>query len=246
MNLLYPSWLRSLLPARASVSLAERLRSGAGALLGILIAGFASAAVLGATPGAVWLIAPMGASAVLLFALPASPLAQPWSVLGGNVVAALIGVSCARYIHAPIPAAAAAIFLAIGAMFALHCLHPPSGAVALTAVIGGEQNHALGYGFVLAPVLLNSLLMVAVAVWYNRAVGRRYPHSQQMQLPHPQQTADAPPTARLGFSSEDLQAVLKENDQVLDISPDDLEDLFLRTVAASAKPAARTSWRAIS
>lgn len=137
MNLLYPSWLRSLLPARASVSQAERLRSGAGALLGILIAGFASAAVLGATPGAVWLIAPMGASAVLLFALPASPLAQPWSVLEGNVVAALIGVSCALYIHAPIPAAAAAIFVAIGAMFALHCLHPPSGAVALTAVIGG-------------------------------------------------------------------------------------------------------------
>ncbi|AXQ27597.1 HPP family protein [Solimonas sp. K1W22B-7] len=229
MNKLLPSWLRSLLPPRASVSQAERLRSGTGALLGVLIAGLASTALLGATPGAVWLIAPMGASAVLLFGLPASPLAQPWSVLGGNLVAALIGVSCARYIPVPALAAAAAIFLSIGAMFALHCLHPPSGAVALTAVLGGSQIEALGYGFVLEPVLLNSLLLLGVAVLYNKAVGRRYPHSQQAEAPHPHQTADSLPTARLGFTSEDLQAVLQAHDQVLDISIDDLEDLFLRT-----------------
>ncbi len=229
MENLLPGWLRSLLPSAATVSQAERLRSGTGALLGVLLAGLGSTAILGATPGAVWLIAPMGASAVLLFALPASPLAQPWSLLGGNLVASLIGVSCARYIPAPVAAAAAAIFLSIGAMFALHCLHPPSGAIALTAVLGGSQVQALGYGFVLAPVLLNGLLLVAAAVVYNRAVGRRYPHAQQPAAPHPHHTADLLPTARLGFTSADLQAVLKAHDQVLDISADDLEDLFLRT-----------------
>src|SRR5450830_1606221 len=83
----------------------------------------------------VWLIAPMGASAVLLFAVPASPLAQPWSIIGGNLVSALVGVSYAKLVAEPALAAALAIALAIACMFALRCIHPPSGAVALTAVL---------------------------------------------------------------------------------------------------------------
>ncbi len=229
MNLTLPPWLKSLLPARASVSHAERLRSGAGALLGILITGLMTAFLLDMPTTAAWLIAPMGASAVLLFAVPASPLAQPWSILGGNLVAAGIGVSCARFIDPPVLAAAAAIFFSIGAMFALHCLHPPSGAVALTAVLGGAEVHAAGYDFVLVPVALNSILLVAAAVIYNKAVGRRYPHTQQTDVPHPHKTTDLVPTARLGFTTADLQAVVKSYDQVLDVSADDLEALFLRT-----------------
>lgn len=224
-----PPWLESLLPARASVSQLERLRSGAGALLGILLTGLLSAVLLDAPRTVIWLMAPMGASAVLLFALPGSPLAQPWSIIVGNVVAALIGVTCAKLIHAPVPAAAAAIFFSIGAMFALHCLHPPSGAIALTAVLGGPEIHAAGYSFVLVPVALNTVLLLLVAVLYNRATGRRYPHTQQAAPQHPHQTADLPPTSRLGFTTEDLEAVVKDYDQVLDISADDLEALFRRT-----------------
>ncbi|VEA74072.1 HPP family [Serratia rubidaea] len=85
-----------------------------------------------------WFVAPMGASAVLLFAVPASPLAQPWSIVGGNLVAALIGVSCGKLIGDPGLACGVAACLAIGVMFKLRCLHPPSGAVALTAILGGE------------------------------------------------------------------------------------------------------------
>src|SRR5438552_16536915 len=150
-----PSWLQALLPAPTSVDGAERLRSCTGAAIGIVLTGLLSAAVLGASAAAIWLIAPMGASAVLLFAAPASPLAQPWSLVGGNVIAALVGVTCAKLIDQPLAAATAAIFFAIGLMFVLRCLHPPSGAVALTAVLGGPAVHAIGYGFVLAPVLLN-------------------------------------------------------------------------------------------
>lgn len=218
------------MPARASVSGRERLRGSAGALIGIALTGFVSGFVLHSPITALWLMAPMGASAVLLFGVPASPLAQPWSIVGGNLVAAFIGVTCAKAIGDPVLAAAAAIFFAVGAMFVLHCLHPPSGAVALTAVLGGADIHAAGYGFVIAPVLLNTVLLLFAAVAYNNATGRRYPHTQQQSAPaHPHQTRDPVPTERLGFTPTDLQAALKQYDQVLDVSVDDLAQLFHQT-----------------
>ncbi len=86
------------------------------------------------------LVAPMGASAVLLFAVPSSPLAQPWSILGGNIAAALVGVTTALLITDPFLASAVAIGVAIAAMMTLRCLHPPSGAIALTAVLGDRRS----------------------------------------------------------------------------------------------------------
>lgn len=229
MNFPLPSWLAAFLPARATVSHAERFRSGLGALLGILLTGVLSAWFLDSPAAAAALVAPMGASAVLLFGVPSSPLAQPWSIIGGNLVAAIIGVTCAKLIHSPVPAAAAAIFFAIGAMFALRCVHPPSGAVALTAVLGGPAIHAAGYGFVLTPIGLNSILLLAVAVAFNKAAGRRYPHPQQPAMPRPHRTNDLVPTARAGFTAQDIQAVMKDYDEVLAVSADDLENLFRRT-----------------
>jgi CBS domain-containing membrane protein len=231
MNVALPAWLKSLLPARASVSQVERLRSGAGALVGIFITGLVGAAFIKAPSTALWLIAPMGASAVLLFGVPSSPLAQPWSIIGGNIVSAFIGVACAKFVHEPAVAAALAVFLSIWAMFALHCLHPPSGAVALTAVLGGPEIHAAGFAFVWMPVALNSLVLIAVAVAYNKAAGRRYPHTQQIGSARPHGTADLRPGARLGFTPEDLQKALRDHDEVLDVSPDDLEAIFLKTEA---------------
>ncbi len=207
-----------------NVNWTERLRACLGALVGLLATGLATRAAVG--PGADWplLIAPMGASAVLLFAAPASPLAQPWSIIGGNLTAALVGVTCARWIGDPFIAAAAAASVAIGLMFALRCLHPPSGAVALTAVLGGPAVHAQGYGFVLAPVLLNSVIILSVAILFNNLTRRRYPHQAE---PAPvRTTADAPPGERIGFTSADLDEVLKQYNQVLDISRDDLDSLF--------------------
>lgn len=94
-------------------------------------------------------IAPMGASAVLLFAVPSSPLAQPCSIPGDNMVSAAIGVICTSSIPDVAIAASTAAALAIGAMFAFRCVHPPSGAVVLMAVLGGPDITALGYRFVL-------------------------------------------------------------------------------------------------
>ena len=118
----------------------------------------------------------MGASAVLLFAVPHGALSQPWNVFGGHVLSAIIGVSCAMLFSNEIIAASAAVGIAIGVMHYLRCIHPPGGATALAAVIGGEATHALGYQFVITPVLINALVMLAVAVAFNFAFPwRRYP-----------------------------------------------------------------------
>ncbi len=221
------SLLRSFLPARSNTSQRERARAAGGALLGLLLTSLVAHALLG--DQAIWLVPPMGASAVLLFCLPASPLAQPWSVIGGNVVSGLVGAACVQALGAGPLATALATPLAIAAMFALRCLHPPGGATALMAAIGGPAIHAMGYRFALGPVLLDCVLMVAAAIAYNNLTGRRYPHTQQLVHPNPHATRDAVPTVRFGFQPEDLDAVLRQYNQVLDISRDDLEELFLKT-----------------
>jgi CBS domain-containing membrane protein len=205
------------------------MRACTGALFGLIITGVCSAFFFPDTRNAILLIAPMGASAVLLFAVPASPLAQPWSIIGGNLISALVGVSCAKLIGEPLIAAPIAAAAAIGAMFIARCLHPPSGAVALTAVLGGPAIHAMGYGFVLTPVMLNSVLILGAALFFNNATGRRYPHRVQVEPADKHDTSDAPPTARLGITTEDLDTVLSRYNQVLDISREDLQAILLET-----------------
>lgn len=218
-------WLRRFWPQPHTASTTERGRGLAGALLGLLLTAGLSQLAVGA--GAAYLVAPMGASAVLLFCLPASPLAQPWAIVGGNVVAALVGVTCARFVDPVLLAAPLAACLAIAAMFRLRCLHPPGGAVALMAVLGG----ALPRGdYTLALLVgLNSLLLALVALVFNNLTGRRYPHPQQSTLHNTHATRDPVPTARLGFTKEDLDAALARHGQVLDVSRDDLEAIMFET-----------------
>lgn len=222
------AFLSGFLPDQQHVNGVERLRAGFGALLGILATTLLGRLFVDADPALPWVIAPMGASAVLLFAVPASPLAQPWALLGGNLTAAVIGVAFAHGIPEQALAAAAAVSVAIGLMFVLRCIHPPAGAVALTAVVGGPAIHDMGYGFVLYPVLLNSLALLLLAMLYNRATGRDYPKRKAMVA-----AAEAPVPAppRQGVSEADLDAVLDEYNQVLDISREDLRDLFMRAEA---------------
>ncbi len=206
------AWLKGFRPAPLTVNTRERWRSVIGALLGILVT--AVLCRLGASsPAAAWLVAPLGASAVLVFAVPASPLAQPWSVVGGNTLSALVGVLCVQFIGDPAIAGAVAVAGAIAVMFALRCLHPPGGAAALLAVL----THASAFEFVLFPVLTNCVLLVAVGMVYNTLTGRPYPHNQFV---------DRSATPRSRFSSADLDAVLQRYNQVLDVSRDELENIL--------------------
>ncbi len=220
-------WFARFLPAAVSISVTERLRSASGACLGILLTGLISSGIVGTGLALPLLIAPMGASAVLLFAVPASPLAQPWSIIGGNLVAATVGVTAAQLFPAPMIAAPLAIGVAIGLMFTLRCIHPPSGAVALTAVLGGPAVVALGYRFVLWPVLLNSVVLTLVALAFNNATRRRYPYPQAVPAAAGRHgTDDATALSRVGFSPADLDAVMRRYDQVLDVSRADMTALF--------------------
>jgi len=169
-------WFSSFIPSPIAVRWPERLRSCLGALLGIAFTGGTMHILLGPAASIPLLVAPMGASAVLLFAVPASPLAQPWSIIGGNLVSATVGVACAGWIADPVGAAALAVALAICLMFALRCVHPPSGAVALTAVLGGPTVHALGYRFVAEPIAMQSAALLVAAIVYHAVTGHRYPH----------------------------------------------------------------------
>jgi len=153
----------------------EKWISGAGGLSGILGVLLISQAYLGLS-GSASLVASMGASAVLLFAVPHGPLSQPWAVFGGHLVSATIGVGCASLHADPLIASALAVALAISAMHYLRCIHPPGGATALTAVAGGESVHAMGFQFVLTPVLLNVLVILLIAMLFNIPFPwRRYP-----------------------------------------------------------------------
>lgn len=217
----HPSFLKPLIPKIGSANAAERLRASVGALIGILVTGFVTQYALGSSAAVPLLIAPMGASSVLLFAVPASPLAQPWSVLGGNLIASIAGVTAAIWIADPFISSAIAVGVAIGLMMVCRCIHPPSGAVALTAVLGGPELHAAGYGFVLWPVGVNTVLLLLTAVLYNNMTGRRYPH-KPIAAPNLHATGDAHPTARVGLTEADLTAVLKEHNQLFDVNPEDI------------------------
>ncbi|HSJ49254.1 MAG TPA: HPP family protein [Gammaproteobacteria bacterium] len=153
----------------------EKLLAAVGGFIGILVVVLISRHYLG-HEGAAWIAASMGASAVLVFAVPHGPLSQPWPLLGGHVLSAFVGVSCAWLIPDPMIAAASAVALAILAMQYLRCIHPPGGATALAAVVGGEGIQALGFLYVITPVLVNVLVLLLMGVLFNYPFPwRRYP-----------------------------------------------------------------------
>lgn len=147
----------------SNMSNREVLVSIAGAFVATLLASFFSYMILSAEQTPI-ILASTGASAMLIFGLPHSPVSQPWHLVGGHVVSAIVGVTCQKLIVNPILAASVAIAVAMLLMHYLRCIHPPGGATAVTAVIGGEQVEALGYAFVLLPVFFNCIILLSIAM----------------------------------------------------------------------------------
>ncbi len=182
------------------------------------------------------MIAPMGASAVLLFAVPSSPLAQPWSILCGNLVSRLLvgergparsgSISCQRARNQPcdrchdgaaVPAS-------------------PSGAVALTAVLGGPAVHSLGYGFLLCPLpeTRSSFSLLRSSITTRPARLSAWSQAWQSGARH----HDPTPFRKSAFLNRSDE-VLKEYDEVLDIDRDALETILPRLNCAPTTAAAR-------
>lgn len=210
---------RFFVPVLAGGTLPDRLFACVGAVFGIALTGAISVWFLGDGGALPLLVAPMGAAAVLVFAVPASPLAQPWSVVGGNIVSAVVGVTAVRFVPAPHLAAGVAVGGAILAMSLLRCLHPPGGAAALTAVVGGPTVLAAGYDFALVPVGLNAVLLMLTGVAFHRLSGHSYPHRP---VPVARVPADGVP------HPEDLDRALEDLGETLDVTREDLDLLFLR------------------
>ena len=179
------------------------------------------------------IVAPIGASAVLVFAVPSSPLAQPWSVVGGNILSTLVGVAAAQVIPDTALAAGVAVGGAILVMSLCRCLHPPGGAAALTAVIGSESIHAAGYAFAFAPVGINSIALVSIAMMFHRMSGHSYPH-QPIALPVPDVAAKSP------IDMDDIDLALAEMDESFDISREDLQQLLTQAELHAMQRRART------
>jgi CBS-domain-containing membrane protein len=171
------------------------------------------------------IITSMGASAVLLFAVPHGPLSQPWPVLGSHLVSGLIGVSCYFLVDDLFIAAALAVSTSIYAMYYLRCIHPPGGATALAAVVSSSEVHALGYQFVFSPVMLNALTILAIAVLFNYPfVWRRYPAALADVFKQPDEGRKHP--HHVSIPRKDLEFALKSMRSFADISEIELEKIY--------------------
>lgn len=218
------SRLRSLGPSTAAVPLGEALRAGIGALIALVTAAGLAITVAPDQWQGIYLIAPFGATSVLLFAAPNSPLAQPWPAIMGNTVSALAALLICRLLADPVLAVPLSVGLAIVAMALCRATHPPGGAVAMTVALGAETIAPLGPGFALVPVAAGTALLVMVAAAYARATGRRYPF-RQFGEPGPVGTADPAPPERLGLTEEELAGILVRYRQSLNLGVEDLARL---------------------
>lgn len=193
----------------------ELARGALGALIGIAVAGACARAVPGGPEMLPFIVAPMGACAVLLFAVPASPLAQPWPVLGGNVISTAVGLGAHWVVDDVLLAAAIGVGAAIGTMMLLGCLHPPGGACALLAATATPAIHEQGIWFALTPVAVNTLVLLVVAIVVNNLTGRRYPHR-----PAPPDPSGA--ASELGITTPDVEEAMRRLADRLDVLPADV------------------------
>ena len=168
-------------------------------------------------------VASFGATAVLLFAAPHSPLAHPWNVIGGHGVSALIGVVMHHLIADPVLGGALTAGLAITAMYYLRALHPPGGATSLIPLIGGAAADDYGWLFVLFPVLAGAVLIVLIATAFNWPFAwRRYPQALMKRVRIRRDPACPYPD----ITHADFVAALSQLDTYVDISEEDLLRIY--------------------
>ena len=223
--------MRFFHPILTGASFGSRALACLGAAIGISLTIVVCSSFPYTGPELPFIVAPLGASAVIVFAVPSSPMAHPWSVVGGNVISSLVGVAVFQLVPDATWAAGLAVGGAILALSLLRCLHPPGGASALTAVIGSESIHSAGYAFAFAPVAINSIALVTVAMMFHRATGHNYPH----------QPAQPAPMPKTGVQFADIDAALEDMHESFDVSREDLDVLLSRAKHHAALRAGTSS-----
>ncbi|MEC7760887.1 MAG: HPP family protein, partial [Pseudomonadota bacterium] len=199
----------------------EAVRAGIGGLVGLGVTGLFLLSPTVDLELGLFLVAPFGASSVLLFAVPNSPLAQPWSAVVGNTVAAAIGVAACLLIADPAVRIAVAVGGAITATILCRAVHPPAGAVAMTAAMSPETIERLGFWFALTPIAVGTVALVVLAAIYARITGRHYPF-RHFEDKGSHGTADRDPSVRLGLAENELTEILERYRQSFNIGAEDL------------------------
>jgi CBS domain-containing membrane protein len=200
----------------------EVLISALGGFLGILAIFMISQSLFDHEVTVV-IVPSMGASVVLLFAAPHAPFSQPWNVMAGHILSAAIGVACWRWIPDLTVAASVGVGLAIGAMYLARCIHPPGGATALAAVIGSDQLHELGFGYVFQPILLNVVAILLIAMLFNGLFKwRRYP----ARLHFKAKSTSSEASNYTPINHEDFVYALSQIDTIVDVTEDDLLKIY--------------------
>jgi CBS domain-containing membrane protein len=210
------------LPATINTRPSEWSRAAIGMAMGTLLSVWVCSLVFGIEV-AQHLIGPLGASAVLLFAVSSGALAQPWSILGGYLSAALVSLLMAHLLGRTLGSACLAAGLAVVLMCWLRCLHPPAGALALTLVLADPATIAMDWK-ALGPVMLGAATMLLCALAYNNLTRVRYP--KRASEPVALIPADHPPVDSQAITTEDLKRALADMEAFFDVTPEDLEQLI--------------------
>lgn len=223
-------------PEKHSLSTRNILLSAMCALITIGLVGVISQHTL-SSYNVTFMTASMGASAVLLFVTPASPLSHPWSFVVGHMVSAFIGISCVKLIPDLNMAGAITVFGSILAMYYTRSLHPPGGAAALLTVYGGESIHTMGYQFLLSPLLLNLTIMVICTMVYWKIANirqRQAASTGQSVLDRYMASTDQPKNySEIPFSDQDLSRAIAAMGTFVDITKEDLKEIFAQAVKES-------------
>ncbi|OZG28903.1 hypothetical protein BH683_012560 [Williamsia sp. 1138] len=209
--------LRTLRPVGAPGLSVEVVRASVGASVGLGLTGLTFFVLNAHVDAALYLVAPFGATAVLLFAAPSSPLAQPWPVVVGNTSAALVGITVTPLMASSIARVCVAVAVTVAVMLTLRAVHPPAGAVAMTVALAPEAGHSFGFLFAFVPVAAGTLLLVIVAAVYGRITRHRYPLRQFESAPAA--------VERIGLTESELHDILARYEQSLNLGVADLARL---------------------
>ena len=214
---------------RNTTSHGEKWISGAGALMGMLTVYWVTRWVFPngfmENAGDMVMVTSMGASAVLLFAVPQGALSQPWAVFGGQMLSAFVGVSCQKLFPDQTWTPALAVGAAVGVMHYLRCIHPPGGATSLAAVIGGSEVHTMGYHYLVMPILVNVCAILMMAILFNALFHwRRYPAHINKRLRESRQTQ--PAVRQFDLTQEDFSAAMQQLNSYVDITAENLTELL--------------------
>jgi CBS domain-containing membrane protein len=214
----FKEYLLSFKPHVSPVTMGEKLKGALSAGLALLLLGF-TVKFLPQLNFPSLVLNSMAAAALLLFAAPHSPMSQPWPVVGGNLLAAVVGWCFTQSGLDYALAAGLSVALTIFLMHTLKCLHPP-GAATLIWVLGAGLTLKPAFTDVLYIVAVNIVIMLFLAVLINNLIpGRNYP----AQIRH---APPVKPGIAVKISEEDIEHAISKMDGVIDVSVEDLSEIY--------------------